>query len=430
MVPVGEYPMNQTQSFGKYKEFLLENIPADLKRYIFGEIRNRKRLLPEQESVLQDYYIYLVTECPKIKKHNSYLNAVIPISHLGRTIRKPFGEFTKDDLKGYLLRMQLGKYKEGTINEHKVKIKSFFSFLFGKDNPEQVSWIQISQPPIEAFPQDKCIKKSEILAMARSADNARDAAIVAVLYESAARVSEFLSMTTGHIIAHQHGLKIKVPKTKTKERAVPLIDSVPFLQQWLNNHPKRNLENAPLFCSLEKNFGGRMSAQHVGRILKTLAARAGIQKRIYPHLLRHSRLNHWAHEDNLNERDLRFLAGWSDSSEMPRRYLHYGEEEVHNKLLENAGMLTDENKQEAEIERLSLRPQDCPKCSKQNTAVAEYCCGCGQALNLKRYLADQELVNQQTNARLKAFADIMSDPVKRAKYEEFKKIMLAGSDAV
>ena len=40
---------------------------------------------------------------------------------------------------------------------------------------------------------------------------------------------------------------------KTGSRPIPLIQSIPYVKEWLSNHPSRNNSNSPLFIGLAKN---------------------------------------------------------------------------------------------------------------------------------------------------------------------------------
>ena len=44
---------------------------------------------------------------------------------------------------------------------------------------------------------------------------------------------------------------------KTGAWPIPLIQSIPYIKDWLSNHPSRNNPNAPLFIALSKNSIGR-----------------------------------------------------------------------------------------------------------------------------------------------------------------------------
>jgi integrase/recombinase XerD len=44
---------------------------------------------------------------------------------------------------------------------------------------------------------------------------------------------------------------------KTGSRSIPLIQSLPYIKDWLANHPSRNNPNSPLFVGLHKQSMGR-----------------------------------------------------------------------------------------------------------------------------------------------------------------------------
>jgi integrase len=46
---------------------------------------------------------------------------------------------------------------------------------------------------------------------------------------------------------------------KTGQHHIPLIDSIPYLKDWLDEHPQRTNPNAPLMCGFRKSLGTAMS---------------------------------------------------------------------------------------------------------------------------------------------------------------------------
>jgi integrase len=44
---------------------------------------------------------------------------------------------------------------------------------------------------------------------------------------------------------------------KTGSRHIPLIQSIPYIKDWLSNHPSRNTVKSPIFVSLDKAFDGQ-----------------------------------------------------------------------------------------------------------------------------------------------------------------------------
>ena len=44
---------------------------------------------------------------------------------------------------------------------------------------------------------------------------------------------------------------------KTGSRHIPLIQSIPYIKDWLSDHPSRNNPNSPIFVSLSNQSNGR-----------------------------------------------------------------------------------------------------------------------------------------------------------------------------
>ena len=53
---------------------------------------------------------------------------------------------------------------------------------------------------------------------------------------------------------------------KTGSRHIPLIDSIPYLKDWLDNHPQKGNPNAFLICGFGKSLERRIPSYRVNRI--------------------------------------------------------------------------------------------------------------------------------------------------------------------
>jgi integrase/recombinase XerD len=100
------------------------------------------------------------------------------------------------------------------------------------------------------------------------------------LLETGARVSAFVKIRVEDISFRD--LEIRLRKTKgDKPRDVPMLSSLAHeLQLHVGDR-----ETGWLFRSRQ---GGHYSRRRIQQIVKDVAEDAGIQKRVYPHLLRHT----------------------------------------------------------------------------------------------------------------------------------------------
>ena len=71
------------------------------------------------------------------------------------------------------------------------------------------------------------------------------------------------------------------------------------MERWLERRERLGLNGRQaLFCTISKgeSFGNQVDSSYVRRLLPRLAAKAGIERRVHPHALRHSLATMLAYE--------------------------------------------------------------------------------------------------------------------------------------
>lgn len=301
-----------------------------------------------------------------------------------------YRDLTKDDLKSWLA--TLDNLKTSTVSTYQVIVKQFFKWLYGVEDgyPDIVRWIKPPNTRKQRKLPTDLITTSDVRLMIDAADHPRDRALIALIYESACRVGEIMAMDVKDVTFDQYGAVIVVDG-KTGMRRGRLITASPYLSQWIDQHPLHD-RGAPLFVSFaNSNYGARISEDGVRSIIRTLVKRAGIQKHVYPHLFRHSRLTELA--SDFTEQQLKIIAGWAGDSRMAAIYVHLSGADVDRRILEKAGLLDREETREAnEV----LTPKDCPRCKETNPATAKFCYKCGMALDMKTAMEIDDKKNAET----------------------------------
>lgn len=109
--------------------------------------------------------------------------------------------------------------------------------------------------------------------------------MVQTLLETGTRVSEFVALRVEDVSLGERVIVIENGKGG-KRREVPIR---PELTRLLSMHIGKR-RSGPLFVSREQGTGGLRvySRQRIGQIVREIAQKAGIGKRIYPHVLRHT----------------------------------------------------------------------------------------------------------------------------------------------
>lgn len=139
-----------------------------------------------------------------------------------------------------------------------------------------------------------------------------------MLWETGARIGELIDLKIRDIEDHKHGKKIII-QGKTGSRRVPLISAVPHFRAWLNNHPRSDDRDAPLWVNLgtsTRNPNEKMQYRAITKRLEKAAEKAGIDKPVNPHHFRHSRATYLA--SRFTESQLCEWFGWAQGSDRPR----------------------------------------------------------------------------------------------------------------
>ena len=130
-----------------------------------------------------------------------------------------------------------------------------------------------------------------IAACGRGPSGIRNAALIAAMFGAGLRVSEALALKPSDLDARNGTIAIKHGKGD-KARIVAIDPSAQALiERWLERRKRLGLNGRqPLFCTISKgvNFGTSIDSSYVRRLLPRLAERAGVEKRVHPHALRHS----------------------------------------------------------------------------------------------------------------------------------------------
>jgi site-specific recombinase XerD len=119
----------------------------------------------------------------------------------------------------------------------------------------------------------------------RAPTGIRNRALLAVLFRSGLRISEALALYPKDLDAAGGSLRVLHGKGD-KARTAPLpSDAAEAIDRWLDCRKRLGLTGRhPLFCTLQ---GERLWDSYVRTLCKRLAAKAGIEKRVHPHGLRH-----------------------------------------------------------------------------------------------------------------------------------------------
>ena len=348
----------------------------EYKQYI-ERILSDSRLSNDNREILKKYDSHGKFQQVTIGTRSQRLNTLRPLALF---VNKNFKDMSKEDIENFFSSFR--KLASKTWSTKGAFIKSFFKWLYESDEyPAHVKWIKTTvKNKNHKLPSD-LLTKDEIKAMSEATDNLRDKAIIMVLYESACRIGELLNLKIKDVSFDQYG-SIIVVDGKTGMRRIRLIESSLDLIMWINNHPKKQDRDSPIFIYLSDENRYKADCKglndySVNCIIKKIVKRVGIKKHVHAHLFRHSRLTELA--KILSESELKKFAGWTGSSTMAGIYVHLSGADIDKKMLEKYGLL-DKND---DPDKDTLKPKECPKCKEINPNTAKFCYVCGMLLDLK-----------------------------------------------
>lgn len=139
------------------------------------------------------------------------------------------------------------------------------------------------------FPPE-ILTENEIAALLRGCSQTaptgiRNRALITVMYRSGLRIGETLALRLADIDPAKGSIRVLHGKGN-KARTVGIDDgALAVLQRWIDTRRRYGFRNGPLFCTLQ---GGRVSDRYVRDMLQRCRKRAGLEKRIHPHGLRHT----------------------------------------------------------------------------------------------------------------------------------------------
>ena len=354
-------------------------LQADLTHKHWGGVRTKAQTLPfeaRNREILEEFIRTLPSlSARRIAKYRFRMGKI------SRDLGKTFDQVTQDDLRLYIQRVNGSPdFTDWTKLDYRIFIKKFFAWMHDR---EWVSWIRLGRVKAAVGVND-ILTDLELDNLRRACDNPRDRALVETAYEGAFRPHELLSLTKSMVAFDEYGAKISLQTGKTGPRSVRVVNASPLLAEWISQHPVKS-NDAPLWVDMSNDTEYRaLRWLGLAKIVKRIAKRAGIEKRVNVYVFRHTRLTNLSKE--LTEPQLCMIAGWELGSDMPRNYVHLSGRDVDEALLKTYGLVKSKATKEIKI------PKKCVRCGTVCSAEAETCSKCGMALTLTAAIQkDEEL---------------------------------------
>lgn len=341
-------------------------------------------------------------------------------------MKKDLDTFTSKDVEAYIAHLnQRDDISHMTKTDYKHVLKAFFRWYEDEDerlvkgNEEErlaarklykyINNLKCTHKSKEVNYSEIITEEDNISIIRDGCENAQERALIAFLHETGVRVGELLGVRLRDIERKEQHAMVRVDG-KTGERRVPIVQSLPWIMRWLDEHPAKDNPDALLWLSkYGKYYGHPLRYVGVQRLLQRTMSRAGINKPCNAHHFRHSRATLIA--PKYSETILCRLMGWELGSKMVKTYVHTSGSQVEDAFLKTNGL--KQKDEEKPIIRTCV-------CGTTNTPDASYCYKCGKAMDTATFIQDEAKKGAAIDEAFELLGKIMSDSDLRERFAAWK----------
>lgn len=226
-----------------------------------------------------------------------------------------FTEVQQPDVQDFLGHLRSVGKSASSVSRCAASLKCFYAFLLdsGETNENPARHLELDRQE-RRLPQILTGKEVELFLEqpdVKDAKGIRDKAMLELLYATGIRVTELISLNVGDVNLSAGFLRCS---DGDRSRTIPMYKAaVKAIQIYLKN-VRPNMVESPEEEALFVNVGGsRMSRQGFWKIVKFYQKKAGIEKDITPHTLRHSFAAHLL-ENGASLEDIQEMLGHADVS--------------------------------------------------------------------------------------------------------------------
>jgi integrase len=267
-----------------------------------------------------------------------------------------------------------------TNKDYRVTLRVFGGLVSdgpADERPPSIAWVPGGYPSnYDPAPKPEQMFRWEehIAPMLEACNNSRDRAFIALAWDLGPRPGELYDLTRGRVSDHSFGMQITLHEGKQGTRSPVIVTAVPYLQQWLQDHPS-NDPDAPLWT--RRNDPRPISNQRLRDVMKEVAERADMTPPSTPTPLRmrKSSASYLANQ-GVPQAHLEQHHGWSTGSDKAARYVAVFGEANRREIARAHGREID-----VEDEPADHAPVECPRCDQQTPPDQDFCLHCGQAID-------------------------------------------------
>ncbi|MGW8316960.1 MAG: site-specific tyrosine recombinase/integron integrase [Bacteroidales bacterium] len=247
-----------------------------------------------------------------VKIYSSYMMDFVRTFHNRR-----LENITPDQINQYLLGLIIIYHISPSQQNQRINaIKFYYEKVLGREK----AYYELERPR-KSRKLPKVLSEQDVISILDSIPNLKHKAIAMTLYSAGLRRSELIHLRKHDIDFHRKTILIRDGKGK-KDRTTLLSEALTsFLKEYLEEYKP----NYWLFEGINRK---PYSGSSIARIVEKAGLRAGIDKKVTPHMLRHSFATHLL-EQGIDIRYIQTILG-HESSKTTEIYTHVSKKSLAN----------------------------------------------------------------------------------------------------
>ncbi len=434
---------------------------------LMKRVENNGSITPRNKELIKQFWENTVARGLSKSRQEIIVQSLL---RFGAVSIVDFDKAEKKDMEHIMAELRKQELSETTLATMIAVLKSFWRWMLNLESsdklPDTVRWMKYG----DVLKTSKLTKKDlltteDIVKMIDSTPDLMQKCLISSHFEASNRCGETLSGKINSITFFEDYAIYNVEFGKTGKGEKVILQSYDLLRSWIEAHPFRNDPNHSLWintshirkrrspeqhrgvcwkcgdktkldeakrrivklnnkdheeitcahCGVDLNledlYGKPLTLTYMLKIIKSAAKRAGIQKRVYSYLCRHSSGTKYYAE--LGEALAKKQMLHAPDSKMAKVYNHLSSEDLVEGRKEASGMETKKEKEHNGV---------CWRCKHPNSYGAQICSKCASPLNIEAV----EEVKKKNSIRFFDFNTITEeerDFMHAFMREEFKKMM-------
>lgn len=217
--------------------------------------------------------------------------------------KKDASKITKSNIRLYLEHLADTKKSGATMRQVYCALLFYYRDILGTNLMQGIKIPKADQKVTVGLTQEEVKRLFSVIT------NPKHKLLVELLYGSGLRVGEAVKIKYKDILVNENVLIVRAGKGKKDRMTIVSNRVLEKIQEQQGPHRY-----------LFEGRSGHLTVRSVQQILKNAAKKAGIQKRVYPHLLRHAFATH-LDQNNVKTRHLQKVLGHKDQK-TTNRYIN------------------------------------------------------------------------------------------------------------